>query len=142
MKSRLAASPCNAASPPKTPKTISSPTTENFLLTDPPRALALALSAGAVIVRLDQGRYDDGLRERLGGKAAGLVRLAELGLPVPAAVAVPVAVTVPTDSAQAQRRYYNNGGYYNGPVWRDSRGRYRCRRSNGWFSKIAVPPAK
>jgi len=48
-----------------------------------------------------------------------------------AAVAVPAAVVVPTDSAQAQRRYYSNNGYYNGPVWRDSRGRYRCRRSNG-----------
>ena len=47
-----------------------------------------------------------------------------------AAVAVPAAVVVPTDSAQAQRRYYRDG-YYNGPVWRDSRGRYRCRRSNG-----------
>jgi hypothetical protein len=48
-----------------------------------------------------------------------------------AAVAVPAAVVVPTDSAQAQRRYYTRDGYYNGPVWRDSQGRYRCRRSNG-----------
>ena len=31
---------------------------------------------------------------------------------------------------QAQRRYYRNG-YYNGPTWRDSDGRYRCRRANG-----------
>jgi hypothetical protein len=48
-----------------------------------------------------------------------------------AAVAVPAAVVVPTDSAQAQRRYYSRDGYYSGPTWRDSRGRYRCRRSNG-----------
>ena len=46
-----------------------------------------------------------------------------------AAVAVPAAVVVPTDSAQAQRRYSN--GSYNGPVWRDRQGRYRCRRGNG-----------
>lgn len=46
------------------------------------------------------------------------------------AVAVPVAVAVPTDSAQAQRRYYNDG-YYNGPTWRGRDGRLRCRRSNG-----------
>jgi hypothetical protein len=48
-----------------------------------------------------------------------------------AAVAVPATFVVPTDSAQAQRRYYSRDGYYNGPTWRDSRGRYRCRRSNG-----------
>ncbi len=48
-----------------------------------------------------------------------------------AAVAVPVTFVVPTDQAQAQRRYYSRDGYYSGPVWRDSRGRYRCRRSNG-----------
>ncbi len=47
-----------------------------------------------------------------------------------AAVAIPTTMVVPVDSAQAQRRYYSNGAY-NGPVWRDSRGRYRCRRSNG-----------
>jgi len=46
------------------------------------------------------------------------------------AMAVPVTFALPTDSAQAQRRYYNDG-YYNGPTWRDSRGRYRCRRPNG-----------
>lgn len=50
-----------------------------------------------------------------------------------AAVAVPVTFVTPatTGEAQAQRRYYDRSGYYNGPVWRDSRGRYRCRRSNG-----------
>jgi Glycine zipper 2TM domain len=49
-----------------------------------------------------------------------------------AALAVPVTFAVPltTDDAQAQRRYYRDG-YYNGPTWRDNRGRYRCRRSNG-----------
>ena len=49
-----------------------------------------------------------------------------------AAVAVPASFVVPTTTgeAQAQRRYYSDG-YYTGPVWRDSRGRYRCRRSNG-----------
>lgn len=43
-----------------------------------------------MILRLDELRYDDGLAERLGGKGAGLVRLLELGLPVPPAVVVPV----------------------------------------------------
>jgi Glycine zipper 2TM domain len=46
------------------------------------------------------------------------------------AMAVPVTFALPTDQAQAQRRYYRDG-YYDGPTWRDSRGRYRCRRSNG-----------
>ena len=45
-------------------------------------------------------------------------------------MAVPVTFAVPTESAQAQSRYYRDG-YYNGPTWRDSRGRYRCTRSNG-----------
>ncbi len=51
-----------------------------------------------------------------------------------AAVAVPVTIVVPTDSADAQRRYsrdYDRDGYYRGRVWRDNRGRYRCRRPNG-----------
>lgn len=43
-----------------------------------------------MILRLDQLRYDESLAERLGGKGSGLVRLFELGLPVPPAVAVPV----------------------------------------------------
>jgi hypothetical protein len=49
------------------------------------------------------------------------------------AVAVPATFVVPatTGSAEAQRRYYSRDGYYSGPTWRDSRGRYRCRRSNG-----------
>ena len=46
------------------------------------------------------------------------------------AMAVPVTFALPSDQAQAQRRYYSDG-YYNGPTWRDSRGRYRCRRPNG-----------
>src|SRR5690349_5338064 len=50
-----------------------------------------------------------------------------------AAVAVPATFVIPatTGEAQAQRRYYDRNGYYNGPTWRDSQGRYRCRRSNG-----------
>ena len=47
------------------------------------------------------------------------------------AMAIPVSMALPSDSAQAQRRYYDRNGYYNGPTWRDNRGRYRCRRSNG-----------
>jgi len=47
------------------------------------------------------------------------------------AMAIPVTFALPTDSAQAQRRYYDGNGYYNGPTWRDNRGRQRCRRSNG-----------
>jgi len=50
-----------------------------------------------------------------------------------AAVAVPATFVTPitTSEAQAQRRYYDRNGYYNGPTWRDNRGRYRCRRPNG-----------
>jgi len=49
------------------------------------------------------------------------------------AVAIPVTFVAPatTGTAEAQRRYYDRGGYYNGPTWRDRQGRYRCRRSNG-----------
>ena len=45
------------------------------------------------------------------------------------AVAVPVTFVAPTTTgiAEAQR----GDGYYNGRVWRDRQGRYRCRRSNG-----------
>ena len=46
------------------------------------------------------------------------------------AMAVPVSFALPTDSADAQRRYYRDG-YYDGPTWRDRDGRYRCRRPNG-----------
>ncbi|MEI9849609.1 MAG: glycine zipper 2TM domain-containing protein [Sphingomonas sp.] len=28
-------------------------------------------------------------------------------------------------------RYYDNGGYYNGPTWRGRDGRYNCYRSDG-----------
>jgi|SRR4051794_54449 outer membrane lipoprotein SlyB len=44
-----------------------------------------------------------------------------------ATMAMPVAFEAP---ASAQSRYYSNG-YYHGRVWRDSRGRLRCHRSNG-----------
>jgi len=47
------------------------------------------------------------------------------------ALAIPVSFALPTESVEAQRRYYDRNGYYNGPTWRDNRGRYRCRRSNG-----------
>ena len=49
------------------------------------------------------------------------------------AVAIPATFVVPTTTgtAEAQRRYYDRSGYYNGPTWRDRQGRYRCRRSNG-----------
>ena len=48
------------------------------------------------------------------------------------AMAVPAMFVVPIDSpAQAQNRYYDSNGNYVGPVWRDSRGRYHCRRGNG-----------
>ena len=46
------------------------------------------------------------------------------------AVAIPTTFALPTDSAEAQRRYYRDG-YYEGPTWRDNRGRERCRRPNG-----------
>lgn len=46
-----------------------------------------------------------------------------------ATMAVPVAFEAP---AQAQNGgYYDQDGYYHGRVWRDSRGRQRCRRPNG-----------
>ena len=51
------------------------------------------------------------------------------------AMAVPVSFALPTDSAEAQRRYYRDGGYY-GPTWRDNQGRYRCRRPNGTVGLI------
>ena len=42
-----------------------------------------------------------------------------------ASLAMPVAMPAP-----AAARHYNDG-YYHGKVWRDSRGRWRCKRSNG-----------
>ena len=49
-----------------------------------------------------------------------------------------VTMTVPALSAPAMAqdsgrysRYYDNQGYYNGPVWRGEDGRRYCRRSNG-----------
>lgn len=57
-----------------------------------------------------------------------------------ATLSIPVAMTLPAAPAAAastasydddQRRYYDRRGNYSGPTWRDSRGRYRCRRSNG-----------
>ena len=45
-------------------------------------------------------------------------------------MAVPATMALPTESAQAQSRYYSNG-YYQGPVWQGRDGRLYCRRSNG-----------
>ena len=51
------------------------------------------------------------------------------------AMAVPVTMAVPMDSAQAQSRYYRNGAYV-GPTWQGRDGRYYCRRSNGTVGLI------
>ncbi len=51
------------------------------------------------------------------------------------AMAIPVSMALPVDSAEAQRRYYRDG-VYNGPTWRDRQGRYRCRRPNGTVGLI------
>jgi glycine zipper 2TM protein len=48
-----------------------------------------------------------------------------------AALAAPVAPVIPTTAA-----YANHNGYYHGKTWRDSRGRIRCRRSNGTVGLI------
>ncbi len=50
-------------------------------------------------------------------------------------MAVPATMALPTDSAQAQSRYYRNGQYY-GPTWRGQDGRMYCRRSNGTVGLI------
>ena len=50
-------------------------------------------------------------------------------------MAVPASMALPTDSAEAQSRYYRNGQYY-GPTWRGADGRYRCRRPNGTVGLI------
>lgn len=47
------------------------------------------------------------------------------------AMAIPATFALPTSQAEAQRRYYDRNGYYNGPSWRGRDGRYYCRRSNG-----------
>ena len=51
-----------------------------------------------------------------------------------ATMAVPVAVTIPTDAAEA--RNYDRNGNYIGPTWRGRDGRLRCRRSNGTVGLI------
>ena len=50
-------------------------------------------------------------------------------------MAVPATMAIPTDSAEAQSRYYRNGQYY-GPVWQGQDGRMYCRRSNGTVGLI------
>jgi outer membrane lipoprotein SlyB len=51
------------------------------------------------------------------------------------AMAVPATMAIPTDSAQAQTRYYQNGTYV-GPTWTGRDGRVYCRRSNGTVGLI------
>jgi outer membrane lipoprotein SlyB len=46
-------------------------------------------------------------------------------------LAVPVALTVGAAPAEAQSRYYDRQGNYNGPTWRGRNGRYQCRKPNG-----------
>lgn len=81
----------------------------------------------------ETGRVHGALGESVPFKGVKIMR--NLILAVSAtAMAIPVTFAIPADSAQAQRRYsrdYDRDGYYNGRVWRDSRGRYRCRRANG-----------
>lgn len=48
-----------------------------------------------------------------------------------ATMSVPMAAMLPAAPAEAQSRYYDRYGNYAGPTWRDRRGRYRCRRSDG-----------
>lgn len=52
-----------------------------------------------------------------------------------AAVAVPVSMALPMESADAQSRYYRNGNYV-GPTWQGRDGRIYCRRSNGTTGMI------
>ena len=47
-----------------------------------------------------------------------------------ATMAVPASFAVATP-AEAQSRYYDRNGYYNGPTWQGRDGRTYCRRSNG-----------
>src|SRR5688572_3389009 len=51
------------------------------------------------------------------------------------AMAIPATMALPTDSAQAQSRYYRNGQYV-GPTWQGRDGRIYCRRSNGTVGLI------
>lgn len=46
-------------------------------------------------------------------------------------LAAPTAFAVTAEPAEAQRRYYDRGGAYSGPVWRGDDGRTYCRRRNG-----------
>ena len=41
------------------------------------------------------------------------------------------ALSVPTVTTFSAGPAYAQSGYYNGKVWRDSRGRQRCRKKNG-----------
>jgi hypothetical protein len=50
-----------------------------------------------------------------------------------AAMTIPSVLPVLPAAAEAANyaAYRHNDGYYHGRVWRDNRGRYRCKRSNG-----------
>ena len=50
-------------------------------------------------------------------------------------MAVPATMALPTDSAEAQSRYYRNGQYY-GPTWRGDDGRYYCKKKDGTVGLI------
>ena len=47
-----------------------------------------------------------------------------------ATMAVPATLAIP-EPAEAQSRYYDRNGYYQGPTWRGRDGRIYCRRPNG-----------
>ena len=48
-----------------------------------------------------------------------------------AAMTIPTMVPVLPSPAMARHHYYSSNNYYQGRVWRDSRGRLRCKRGNG-----------
>lgn len=47
-----------------------------------------------------------------------------------ASLAAPVAMPAPAMARHHHHRHYSDG-YYHGKTWRDSHGRWRCRRSDG-----------
>jgi outer membrane lipoprotein SlyB len=56
--------------------------------------------------------------------------LAAVTMAVPALPSVASADYRDRDNSRYSR-YYDNGGYYNGPTWRGRDGRTHCRKSNG-----------
>ena len=47
------------------------------------------------------------------------------------AMTIPTIVPVLPSLAAAEARHYRSNDYYQGRVWRDSRGRLRCKKGNG-----------